>query len=552
MSGDGVFVLLLVVATAVAIASRRLQIPYTAALVIAGLTLGALHAFEVPHLTKELLFSVFVPGLLFEAAFHVDAGEFWRNRLTVIGLAVPGVVAAIAATSLLLVQVADHLEFVKDFDWHTALIFGALIAATDPIAVVGLFKTLGAPPRLSLLVEGESLLNDGTAIVLFTLVLAMVSGAHASPGALALDFVTVVGLGVAVGTAIGLAVSQVIRHVDDPMIEITLTTIAAYGSFASAEHVGASGVIATVVAGMLSGNYATRIGMTPSTRVAVEKFWEYVAFALNSLVFLLIGFEVRLEALLTSWPAIIAAYLAVMMGRAAVVSSVTALLRHTRERVPARWSIVLAWGGLRGSLSMVLALGLPRDMPHREFVVTVTFGVVVLSILLQGLTMATLLRRLGILRGKGMLAGHERGLATLQAARAALVEVDHVARTRHTSKEALEAARRYYSNRIEEAESRIGKLRVDRDDLQEEERLWMGRHLLMVEKETVMDGYRRGTIGQETYEYLLADVDGRLLALESGRDPMTSGGEKNVTRSDRSAPPMSSSDRGAHRQKAEP
>lgn len=519
MHDEGVFILLFVVATAVAIASRRLQIPYTVALVLAGLALGTLQILEAPHLTEDLLFAVFLPGLLFEAAFHVDAAEFRRNRLAVVALAAPGVVTAILLTAALLVPVADRLDFVEDFDWRTALVFGALIAATDPIAVVGLFKSLGAPRRLTLLIEGESLLNDGTAIVLFTLVVGLVAGRTTSAADLAGGFVTVVGVGVVLGLAIGLAVAQVIRRVDDPMIEITLTTIAAYGSFLAAEHAGGSGVIATVAAGMVSGNYAARTGMSPSTRIAVESFWEYVAFALNSLVFLLIGFEVHVHALLASWPAILVAYAAVLLSRAAVITAVSGLLRRTRERIPARWSVVLVWGGLRGSLSMVLALGLPPTFPHRDFVVSVTFGVVILSILLQGVSMAPLLRWLGIVRGHALLAAHELNRGALQGARAALEEIGQIERAGGTPGDVLANLRLHYEQRVDAARARIHELQIDRADLRREDQRWIARHLLMIEKQTTIDAYRRGTLGQDAYERLLADVDARLLRLESGEDP---------------------------------
>ena len=161
---EAVFVLLFVVATAVAIAARWWRIPYTVALVIAGLVLGLVHAFHAPVLNKELLFSVFLPGLVFEAALHIDFTEFWRNRLTIVSLAVPGVVAATALTALILTPVAAASTSASGFTWHEALVFGALISATDPIAVVAMFKTLGAPRRLTVLLDGESLLNDGTAI----------------------------------------------------------------------------------------------------------------------------------------------------------------------------------------------------------------------------------------------------------------------------------------------------------------------------------------------------------------------------------------------------
>lgn len=517
MPDAGSFVLLFVVATAVALVARRLRLPYTVALVLAGLGLGGLHALEPPHLTEQLLFSVFLPGLLFEAAFHVDAAHLRRNLLAIVALAVPGVVAAIALTALLLVPIAARLPFVADFDWRTALVFGALISATDPIAVVALFKSFGAPRRLGLLIEGESLLNDGTAIVFFTLVLGLVAGGHVAPGGLALEFVRVVGMGAMIGAAIGFGVAQIIRRVDDAMIEITLTTIVAYGSFVAAERIGVSGVIATVVAGMLCGNYAARVGMSPSTRIAVESFWEYVAFALNSLVFLLIGFEVKLTALRDFWQAIVVAYLVVVVGRAVVVALVSMALRRTRERLPARWSAVLAWGGLRGGLSMVLALSLPASMPHRTFVVTVTFGVVVLSILIQGISMGMLMRALGIVTG-GSLAEHERRRGALQAARAALEELEHVVRSRYTSAAAVDALREQYQSRIAEEERRVRALHVDARSFVDEDRRWLARHLLMIEKQFAIDGYRTGALGQDAYEHLLSDVDARLIALESGEE----------------------------------
>jgi CPA1 family monovalent cation:H+ antiporter len=188
----------------------------------------------------------------------------------------------------------------------------------------------------------------------------------------------------------------VIRRIDEPMIEITITTIAAYGSFVAAERFHFSGVIATVTAGMVCGNIAAPIGMSPASRLAVESFWEYVAFALNSLVFLLIGLEVDLWQLLAEWRPIVLAFVAVSVGRALVIFLAAAILKGTTEAIPWRWIVVLTWGGLRGALSMVLALALPADFPYRSVIVSMTFGVVVLSILVQGITVGPLLRALGL------------------------------------------------------------------------------------------------------------------------------------------------------------
>ena len=511
--------LLFIVATAVAIAAKRLSVPYTVALVFAGLVLGLLHAFESPHLTRALLFNVFLPGLLFEAAFYLEFKQFWRNRLTINLLAVPGVIAAMALTALILTPVTNTLHLLKDFTWRHALVFGAIISATDPIAVIAIFKRLGVPKRLSVLLEGESLLNDGTAIVLFTLSVAFVAGPTVTAGGLALDFIKIVGIGALIGTGIGLAVSQVIRQVDDPMIEITLTTIAAYGSFLAAEHFHFSGVIATVAAGMLCGNYGARVGMSPSTRMAVGTFWEYVAFALNSIVFLLIGLEVNFQSLLTSWQLVLISYFVVTGGRALIIFGFSSLLRRTRERIPWSWSFILTWGGLRGGLPMVLALSLPKDFPHRELLVSMTFGVAILSILVHGLTVSPLLRWLGIVRGQAEHASYELTRGKLQAANAALEELDRMSHIHFADPELVSNLRRQYEEKIERESESLTELNIDSEQIHAEELQWALRRLLTVEKEVAHDSFHRGVISQDVHEQLLADIDARLLSVESGEIP---------------------------------
>ncbi|EPR41169.1 Na+/H+ antiporter [Desulfovibrio sp. X2] len=516
METEAVFILLFVVATAVAIAVQRWTIPYTAALMAAGLVLGFLQLFPAPHLTKALLFNAFLPGLLFEAAFYIEFRQFWRNRLAIASLALPGLAAAIALTTLVLPRVAGGLHFVEGFTWQHALVFGAIISATDPVAVIAVFRSLGVPKRLSVLLEGESLLNDGTAIAFFTLSLALAAGRVVAPADLGLMFVKIVGLGALIGMGLGLGVSQVLRQVDEPMIEITLTTIAAYGSFLAAEHFHASGVIATVCAGMLCGNYGARVGMTPSTRIAVETFWEYVAFALNSIVFLLIGLEVRFQALIDSWRAILAAYLVVTGARMVIIFGVGALLRGTRERIPKAWCAVLTWGGLRGGLPMVLALSLPQDFAQRELLISMTFGVVVLSIMVHGLSMSPLLRLLGVARGRRDLAEYELSRGRLQAAHAALEELDRLAHVRFTAPGLVEDLRCEYERRIERETQALHELHLDSEQLRAEEAQWARRHLLQVEKGVVSDAFHRGALSQEVQERLLADIDGELLRLASG------------------------------------
>jgi len=512
---ETIFILLFSVAAAVAIAVRQLRVPYTVALVLAGLGLGILNIFTPPHLTKALLFSVFLPGLLFEAAFHIEFREFWRNRLAVASLAVPGVAAAVALTAAILTPVVNTLHLDVGFTWQYALVFGALIAATDPIAVVAVFRSLGVPRRLSVLLDGESLLNDGTAIVFFTLSLSLVTGAAVTTGQLATDFVEIVGFGAVIGAAVGLTVSQVIKHIDDAMIEITLTTIGAYGSFVTAETFHSSGVIAVVVAGVLCGNYGARTGMTPSTRVAVESFWEYVAFALNSIVFLLIGLEVHLHALFTSWKVILVAYLVVTAGRGLMIFVISGLLRKTRERIPWPWAVVLTWGGLRGGLPMVLVLSLAKDFPHRDLLVTMTFGVAMLSILVHGTTVSPLLRWLGIVKGHENRDAYEFARGKVQAASAALEELKRMSHVQFSRDDVRARLEDEYEQRIKKEQDQIGDLKLDRASIVAQEAQWARRHLLLTEKNHVIDSFRQGVLSQDVYEKLLADIDARLLRLES-------------------------------------
>jgi CPA1 family monovalent cation:H+ antiporter len=519
MPNETIFIILFIIATAVAVAVRHLRIPYTVGLVSAGLLLGFVHAFEAPYLSKELLFAVFLPGLLFEAAFHIEFRDFWRNRATVFSLAVPGVMAAIGLTTLILTSATRDLPSSSAFDWRYALVFGALIAATDPIAVVAIFKNLGVPKRLSILVEGESLLNDGTGIVFFTLSLSIAAGAPFNAGSLALDFIRIAGMGTVVGLAVGLAVSQVIKQIDDPMIEITLTTIAAYGAFAAAEQLGYSGVIATVTAGMICGNYGARTGMSPSTRISVETFWEYVAFALNSIVFLLIGFEANLHVLVASWKIVLIAYLAITLGRAIVLLGVSGILSFTRERIPAKWAAVLTWGGLRGALPMVLVLSLPADFLHRELLISVTFGVVILSILLQGLTISPLLRLLGMATGTKKEIEMEVERGQVRAANAALANLGHLARSVFQDEEIISSLEEEYRSRVQKHQEKLREFRSEEKKFRREEMTWARRHLIQVERQEIIEAFHRGLFSQDAYERLLADIDARLLLLESGAGP---------------------------------
>ncbi len=345
-----VFVLLVV--SVVAIAVRYVKLPYTVALVLAGLVL-AVRGDSAMALTPELVLGLFLPPLVFEAAFHLQLHDFRAGLRPILVMAAPGVAVSTAV-------VGGVLALTGVLPLPVAVLFGALISATDPIAVIATFRAMGAPKRLSTVIEGESLLNDGTAIVIFHIVLAWALGGSLSPAQGVIDFVLVSVGGLFVGLVLGYTVDWVIAHIDDYLIEITLTTILAYGSYLLAEQFHVSGVLAVVAAGLASGNMGVR-GMSPTARIVLTNFWEYTAFLANSFVFILIGMSVQVQAMRQFLLPALIAVAAVLAARAVSVYGLGMLVRLFHADPPLPYLHVMMWGGLRGAVSLALALSLPLE-----------------------------------------------------------------------------------------------------------------------------------------------------------------------------------------------
>jgi CPA1 family monovalent cation:H+ antiporter len=271
-----------------------------------------------------------------------------------------------------------------------------LIAATDPVSVIATFKEANVQGRLRLLIEAESLLNDGTAAVAFVTVLAVLAGTdHDALSITGNLFVTIVG-GVVIGGVVAAGLMLLAGRTPDHLVEITFTTLAAYGSFFIAEHYHLSGVLATLTAGLVVGNFRSSRLITDAGRHALEPFWEYAAFVANSLIFLLIGAQEAQQHFKNLWVPVWVAVLLVTLGRAVAIYPLCAVFAGSRLRVDMRQQHVLFWGGLRGALALALALALPPDLPRHDDIVTITFAVVAFSIFVQGLTITPLLRRLGL------------------------------------------------------------------------------------------------------------------------------------------------------------
>jgi monovalent cation:H+ antiporter, CPA1 family len=391
-------VLLLIIAATVAVVARRVGVPYTIGLTLVGLAVGVGTHVGTLRLSSDLVFYVFLPILLFEAAFNLDAAHLRDQWRRILALAVPGVLVAFALTAV-------GVHYLGGMTWSLALLFGALIAATDPVSVVSLFRRLGVSERLTTLVDAESLFNDGAAAVLFAIVLAVVVNGHAfTVGWAAGKFVWMSAGGLLCGLVVGYGASLLHRTLDDHLIEITLSAIVAYGSFLLGQTLGMSGVVACVTAAIVLGNLGRRRTMSPVTRVTMNTVWEFAAFIANSLIFLLIGLSMHLSLIGAHVGVVLTAFVVVVAARAVVVYSYGMISRLFGARLPFRWQHVLVWGGLRGTIALALVLSVPAAFAGRQILEVVTFGVVLLSLIGQGLTMPWLSRRLG-------LAGEEQSVS---------------------------------------------------------------------------------------------------------------------------------------------
>jgi CPA1 family monovalent cation:H+ antiporter len=389
---------LLVVAILVAIIARRLALPYTVGLVVAGVALSLSRFDSGITLTHDIIFDVILPPLLFEAAINTPWGQLRRDMVPVLVLSIFGVVISAAV-------VAGGMVWGLNWPIATALVFGVLIAATDPVAVIAMFKDTGLEGRLRLLVESESLFNDGVAAVLFGLAIAWTqndSGSFAQAGQ---SLVIISCGGILMGLLVGWVGLAIAGRTGDHMVEAALTGVAAYGAFLSAEYLHVSGVLATVSAGLLMGNlgmHGGKFGISPAGRAFVLELWEFAAFLTNSLVFLLIGVTVaRIPFAQAGWRVLAAAIALVLVGRAATVYPLSLLFAASRWRISSHEQHVLWWGGLRGALALALTLSLPASLVLHDAVVIATFAVVVFSVLVQGLTMTPLLRQLKLLPRRG-------------------------------------------------------------------------------------------------------------------------------------------------------
>ena len=381
-------ILLGAAATALRLLSRTAPtIPYPVLLAVGGIVIGLIPGLRLPPIGPDLILLAFVPGLVFEASLALDLDEMWRRVVPISLLATLGVFLTV-----MLIGALAHYGL--GLDWASGFLLGAIVAATDPVAVVQLLRQVGAPRGLEAILDGESLFNDGTGVAVFSAVLGTILSGHPSAMDAGLRFTYVTGVGGAIGLAAGAAAVVALRRVREAELEILITLVLAYGAYLAADVVHASGVVSVVAAGIVVARYGSRTGRLQGTQL--HGFWNLLAFVLNAILFLLVGVALPAQRLAAVAGLALGAYAIMLVARAVPVYGLLGLAGLEGSSIPWSWKHMTMWGGLRGALSVALALSVATYPQVNPNVAVLAYGMVVLSLVVQGGLLLPIARLLGL------------------------------------------------------------------------------------------------------------------------------------------------------------
>lgn len=505
-----VLILLLLIATAVALVTQRLRISYVAGLVLAGLPITDLLSHRI-GLDPFLVLNLFLPILIFEAAINTDISRLRSTFKPIALLAGPGSVFSAAIIAVL-------VKFGLGLDWIPALLVGVILANTDTVSMIAVFKEIRVPSRLSTIVEGETLFNDAAALVTFNLLLVIYATGTISTTQVIKEVLIVALGGGLVGAVLGYLCLPIYVRLRDPLSSLLLTVALALGAFQLGQFLGVSGAVAVVIAGLVFGNLGLPRSASASDRITLISFWEYAGFIVNTFIFLLIGIEINPLTLWQTLPSIVLVILAYQLGRILSVYSLLWVLRWIDRPIPLRWQHILILGNIKGSLSMALAVAIPLTLTGRELIIELVFGAVLFSLVIQGLALPWLIKKLDISQVSAVT--REIGQLQLQliASKAAQDELANLLKSGVLPKAVYEELWASYQAKVAVSErvlrdaynqSRSGQMEPNNGQLDA-----IRRRLFLAEKAALGDALRKRIVPEDLVQSYVKGLDEKLLSLD--------------------------------------
>ena len=513
MQGIELIVALLLASTVLAGVARAIHVHYAIVLVLGGLAVGLVSGTSAPQVDPHTVLFVFLPPLIYAASFSSSTQDL-RAHARAIGLLAVGLVL------VSMTAVAAVAHSVAGIGWGPALVLGAILGPTDPIAATSVLRRLGAPDRISTILEGEALINDGTGLTVYKLAVAAVVSGHFSPGAGIVKFIAVAAGGVAVGLAAGWVSVEVRKRIDEPQIEISISLLTAYLAYIPADRIGASGVLAAVAAGLYTGGRAGSM-LSPTSRLRTLGFWDALTFLLESVLFLLIGLELphitrglSVERPLLYSAAVLVTLIAVRMAWMFTVPLLAQLVRPSSPRTSQSRhaeQIVLGWSAMRGGVSLAAALALPltaagRPFPDRANVIFISYITIAATLVIPGLTLSPLVRRLGL--GEQETVAREEARARVQLAHAALKHIEDLAEREQLAEPVVDQLRTTYELRIPRLEPHADGNPAGGDEAATARRIReLRRELIGVERRRLAHLRRRGQISAQSLRQIEHELD---------------------------------------------
>lgn len=505
-----VLILLLLIATAVALVTQRLRISYVAGLVLAGLPITDLLSRRI-GLDPFLVLNLFLPILIFEAAINTDISRLRSTFKPIALLAGPGSVFSAAIIAVL-------VKFGLGLDWIPALLVGVILANTDTVSIIAVFKEIRVPSRLLTIVEGETLFNDTAALVTFNLLLVIYATGTISTTQVIKEVLFVALGGGLVGAVLGYLCLPIYVRLRDPLSSLLLTVALALGAFQLGQFLSVSGAVAVVIAGLVFGNLGLPRSASASDRITLISFWEYAGFIVNTFIFLLIGIEINPLTLWQTLPSIVLVILAYQLGRILSVYSLLSVLRWIDRPIPLRWQHILILGNIKGSLSMALAVAIPLALTGRELIIELVFGSVLFSLVIQGLALPWLIKRLNI----SQVSAVTRDIGQLQlqliASKAAQDELANLLKSGVLPKAVYEELWASYQAKVAVSErllrdaynqSRSGQRSPNNSQLDA-----IRRRLFLAEKAALGDALRKRIVPEDLVQSYVKGLDEKLLSLD--------------------------------------